>query len=193
MRINYRTTEKIRDWAAAVLRGVPIDDLDGGTDTLKGYRSLRAGLAPEVRHFESLDDEKAFVVEQVERWLTEAPAEEICVCGRTNHIVDGYRQALDEAGLHTVVIDPKNEKEGYGVRLATMHRVKGLEFPRMLIAGASDGWIPYTSSRMDLDSAASEEDHLTRERCLLYVAATRARDLLVGAGAGKMSPFLAEA
>ena len=37
--INYRTTDETRRWAAAVVAGVPVDDLDEGTDDLKGYRS----------------------------------------------------------------------------------------------------------------------------------------------------------
>ena len=36
----------------------------------------------------------------------------------------------------------------------------------------------------------SEDDHELRERCLLYVACTRARDELVIAGYGRPSPFV---
>jgi hypothetical protein len=30
--INYRTTEKIRNWSMNVLQGITIDDMDGGAD-----------------------------------------------------------------------------------------------------------------------------------------------------------------
>ena len=40
---------------------------------------------------------------------------------------------------------------------------------------------------------ASVEDHLQRERSLLFVAATRARDELVVTGSGERSPFVREA
>ena len=57
--INYRTTDETRRWAAAVVAGVPVDDLDEGTDDLKGYRSLIHGEPPEVRRFPSFTEEVA--------------------------------------------------------------------------------------------------------------------------------------
>ena len=49
LRINYRTTEETRAWASAVLSGFSFDDLDGGTDSGKNYRSLLHGEAPLIR------------------------------------------------------------------------------------------------------------------------------------------------
>ena len=40
LRLNYRTTQEIRAWAVSILEGVSVDDLDEGTDTLRGYVSL---------------------------------------------------------------------------------------------------------------------------------------------------------
>lgn len=47
-RLNYRTTQEIREWAVSILKGVIVDDLDEGTDTLRGYVSLMHGAAPEL-------------------------------------------------------------------------------------------------------------------------------------------------
>jgi len=44
--VNYRTTEEIRKTAVALLEGCTVDDLDGGEDTQKGYRSLTHGNSP---------------------------------------------------------------------------------------------------------------------------------------------------
>lgn len=79
---------------------------------------------------------------------------------------------------------------GDGVRLATMHRVKGLEFPRMLLASVQEGVVPYKLSDEALPDEASREDHVLQERRLLFVAATRARDELVITGYGEPSPFV---
>ena len=49
LRVNYRTTEQTRRWAVALLGGVPVDDLDGGEDSQRGYRSLVQGV-PAHRH-----------------------------------------------------------------------------------------------------------------------------------------------
>ena len=79
--------------------------------------------------------------------------------------------------------------EGAGVRLATMHRVKGLEFPVMILAGVNAKFMPMTVPGFEGDPVG-EADHADRERSLLFVAATRARDLRVVTGWGPPCPFL---
>lgn len=71
----------------------------------------------------------------------------------------------------------------------TMHRAKGMEFSRVLLFGVNAGLIPAEYLLKDL-TAADRADVLTRERSLLYVAATRARDELVVTTSGKRSSFL---
>lgn len=74
-----------------------------------------------------------------------------------------------------------------GVRLATMHRVKGLEFPHVFVAGVNADTIPLGI----LDPADPEwPEHELRERCLLHVATSRARETLTVTSYGLPSPFL---
>ena len=61
LRINYRTTDETRSWAVSLLKGIKIDDLDGGMDDQKGYKSLLHGVFPEVRQFQSLKEEVDFI------------------------------------------------------------------------------------------------------------------------------------
>lgn len=49
LRINYRTTRQIKNWADAILTGVPYDDLDGGRDDRTG--KIPAGTIRFRRHF----------------------------------------------------------------------------------------------------------------------------------------------
>ena len=70
-----------------------------------------------------------------------------------------------------------------------MHRVKGLEFPVMVLAGINARYMPLQLNPKDDDPIAAA-DHEARERSLLFVAATRARDLLVVTNWGTPSPFL---
>jgi len=66
--------------------------------------------------------------------------------------------------------------------------MKGLEFAGVLLVGVQEGIVP-----LHIDSAGdavSDAEHEWRERCLLYVAATRARDELVITGYGEPSAFL---
>jgi len=183
LRINYRTTEQIRDWAVAMLQGLDVDDLDGGIDTQEGYRSLRSGPPPEVRFFATAREEAAFLKETIEAELQQRKPEEICLVACTTALVENYRLLLETAGIQHVVLSKRMDEGMPGVRVATIHRVKGLEFPCMIVAGANEGVIP---SR----ELSHIEDHEAKERCLLYVAATRARDRLVISSWGTPSPYL---
>jgi superfamily I DNA/RNA helicase len=192
LKLNYRTTEQIGLHAISVLKGLDIDDLDGGIDSLKGYSALRSGPTPLVECFASEADEAAYVVSTVKQWIDSGvPAESICISSRTHRQIDNrYAELLDAAGIEWLKVekDPQSEAKKPGVRLATMHRMKGLEFSRVLLVGVQAGKMPLEAG--DYADHASLEDHELRERCLLYVACTRARDALVIAGYGQASPFL---
>ena len=71
----------------------------------------------------------------------------------------------------------------------TMHRAKGLEFRKVLLFDVSATAIP-RSLRDQQYSKADRADAMLRERSLLYVAATRARDQLAISWSGEASPLL---
>jgi superfamily I DNA/RNA helicase len=98
---------------------------------------------------------------------------------------------LQNAGLETMIVekDPESEASQPGIRLATMHRLKGLEFSRVLLAGVQEGTMPLKVGGDPADAEGRERQEL-QERCLLYVATTRARDELVICGFGAPSSFL---
>lgn len=190
LKLNYRTTEEIRNQAIAVLEGLDIDDLDGGVDSLKGYRSLRSGPKPELLHFQTAAEEEQAILDTLTRWTAEVPPEEICIAARTNALIkDRYEKLLDRAGIEHTQLSNK-AVSGKGIRLATMHRLKGLEFSRVLLVSVQEGQVPMRLPANALADEASREDHEKKERCLLYVAATRARDQLVLTGSGPNSPLL---
>ncbi len=195
LKLNYRTTQQIRDYAVSILEGVEIDDLDGGTDSLLGYRSLRSGPPPVVRYFDRAEEEAEAFVELLKQWSTEVPPESICVSARTNDLLKKrYAKLLKQAGLEHVQVqaDPDSTENRPGIRLATMHRLKGLEFHRILLVSVHAGEVPLDLAPETLPDQASREDHEKRERCLFYVAATRARDDLVILGYGRPCIWLSE-
>lgn len=190
LRVNYRTTAKVREFAVGALTGEKFDDLDGGTDSLDGYRSLRLGTAPEVHLEATAGEERARVVATIKTWLLTAPPEALCVAAPTNNLVDQLESALVAEGIEVTVIQSDASAQGSGVRCATFHRLKGLEFPRLVLAGVQEGLMPL---RVRAYHELNEEDRKVwdlRQRCLLYVAASRARDELVVTGWGKPSAFL---
>ena len=70
-----------------------------------------------------------------------------------------------------------------------MHRVKGLEFQYVFVVAVNDKIVPLQSAIQVSDSIAKEES-ITSEKCLLYVAMTRAQKAVYITGYGKLSPFL---
>ena len=190
LKINYRTTEQIRNWSMALLRGVEVDDLDGEEEKESGYKSLLSGQRPEVRIFETADQEGRFLAESVRGLIQHKPAEEICLVARTRKLLEErYQPLLESVKVKTVILEQQNDPSEGGVRLATMHRVKGLEFPVMILAGINSHMVPLRMSFAEGDPTAKAE-HEERERSLLFVAATRARDHLIVTSYGTPSPFL---
>jgi superfamily I DNA/RNA helicase len=188
LRINYRTTEQIRKWSMAILDGLPYDDLDGGVVEEKGYRSLLSGPPPQVFRFDSVKEETDFLSQQLREILETRSPEDICIVARTNQpLKDVYRPLLRELNIKHTLLDKENHHTG--VALATMHRVKGLEFPVVILAGTNDNVMPLSVKGIGSDPAALKE-HLRRERSLFFVAATRARDLLFITSSGNLSRFV---
>ena len=189
LKINYRTTEEIRNWSLRVLNGEQLDDLDGGTDTDKDYKSLLHGMKPDVQKFPSLSDEKKYIVNHIKSLLEVANTETICLAARTNRqLLDDYIPALISAKLDYVLLGTDTpDNDGGGVRLATMHRIKGLEFHHVIIAGVNAGVVPL-EHRNTGDIDASET--IKKEKCLFHVSCTRARDTLTITCYGVPSEFL---
>ena len=192
LRINYRTTEEIRDWAMHILTGIPYDDLDGALDSTKGYRSLTHGKAPIVEGYGSINEEVEALIKHIKE-LKEEGLEytEMCVVARTKNILKDYDKALQDAGFKVYEIkrDKTDDREMPGIRLATMHRVKGLEFTCVFIVAMNKGNMPFKMA-IDTTDPDSLQDALVSERSLLYVALTRAKKITYVTGYGKMSEFV---
>ena len=82
----------------------------------------------------------------------------------------GLDSYLQEIALYTNVDrEPNAEK----TRLMTIHQSKGLEFPTVFVIGLTEGIFPNHRSIRERRKDGEEE-----ERRLMYVAVTRARDML---------------
>jgi len=92
-----------------------------------------------------------------------------------------------------VVLDAELDDQATpGVRLATMHRVKGLEFDHVIVVAANDGTLPLPAVLSAAGDEAERQRLEVEERSLLYVAATRARQQLYILSFGAPSSFIAD-
>jgi superfamily I DNA/RNA helicase len=193
LRINYRTTDETRKWATMVLAGVTVDDLDGNQDDLKGYRSLLHGDQPIVQGFSSFDEEIGFIKTYLQQRESNGCAlSNTCIMVRTNQLVKQYVSALNQSGIKTQEIkrsQPDNLSQ-LGVRVATMHRVKGLQFEYVILAGINDGILPLKSALYNASDKAAQNSLINSERSLIHVAATRAKRCVVVSYYGQASSLL---
>jgi len=186
--VNYRTTHEILDLSVKVLGGDVTIGLDGQDDTLRGYRSITRGGTPQRSAYDSRDSECEALIERVGTWLDHGvEPHAIGVAVRTGQLVKSISRILTEA--HIPVADDKRGIDG--VHVATMHRMKGLEFQCLAVVGLDAGVLPAPHAL----TSATEDPHahrqdLQRERCLLFVALTRARDVLYLSHTGAPSPLL---
>lgn len=94
-----------------------------------------------------------------------------------------YLKLLREGAHDSYRRDPED-----AVSLMTVHQAKGLEFPVVVIGAAMEGRFPVRARRSPYEIPCKlmrsgppevHDPHIVNERKLFYVAATRARDLLI--------------
>lgn len=177
------------------------DDLDGGKSPTGDSRSLMSGPVPETRRFASQSDE----MDAVREWIyglcgtagnmvgdefdgERVDPRNVCVVARSRYCIDQWREALNNGlpyGVYQLGRDAEN-RQRQGIRVATMHRVKGLEFDYVVVVDVNDGVCP---PKPALQAAGSDSVALNEiykeERSLIYVAMTRAKKgvLLTGVSA----------
>lgn len=155
-------------------------------------QSLTHGEKPAIENFISANDEFDFLVEEIKKLKDIGVAlTDICVVARTKKLVDDYIALFTRAGIRSYAIkrNKVDDRSLDGLRVATMHRVKGLEFKYVFIAAVNNRIIPLLSAINKTDSI-SEAESLTSEKCLLYVAMTRAQKSVYITSYGRKSKFL---
>ncbi len=192
LRINYRTTEEIRRTAFAFLNGINFDDLDDDYDDGEKCQSLTHGEKPQVLSYDNANEEFAGVLQKIRALIDSGVSDKnICVVARIHDLVDDYKAKFTANGLRCYELrSSKADDRGQdGIRVATMHRVKGLEFQYIFVVAVNKRIIPL-SLAIDRTDAVSKNESLTAEKCLLYVALTRAQKGAFISWYGQKSEFL---
>lgn len=187
--LNYRTTAQNLRFALRVLEGGDYSDIEGDEESTKGYRSSRTGPTPRLLPCATLNEELDTVAATTRGWIDDgADPSTIAVLTRGVDARNRMVRALTERRVEARALDDSAIAAGL-VAVLTMHRAKGMEFSRVVLAGIGKNSIPSAAS---VKSVPEEEkaDALQRERSLLYVASSRARDELVVTWVGEQSDLL---
>ena len=195
LKVNYRTTEEIKRMAVSVVKDQKYDDLDGGEENNKGYISLVHGERPSYKIFQSGIDEVKQVLHYLDICETEGiHAKDICIASKTRAMYKDVQDELHRKGVKYCEVkngDRKGDKEG--LSFSTFHSLKGLEFRVVILIGVTERSMPSVVSSnypfMEMD-AAEQKKYLANIRSLLYVAITRARQLVFITGYGKKTGLL---
>lgn len=114
---------------------------------------------------------------------------EIAVAARSDILVRDAKELLQRQGVPVGSL--AKQGTGNAVHVGTMHGMKGLEFRCVAVIGVGENQLPARSAvtPVDEDELAHAHD-IQRERCVLFVACTRAREQLYVSWHGQPSPFI---
>jgi hypothetical protein len=174
---NYRNTVQIADFAAGLVEGDLVADIESGVPTDDAAQITRRGPRPVYTVFPSRYTHDSSLVERVQRIVEDSD-------GATNYGDIGVlalyawhareaADALEAAGIPVVQLDKYDGTPSNAVKFGTIKRAKGLEFKEVLVVRTPPHLVE-TESGPDMADAALERRTLQRRE--LYVAMTRARD-----------------
>lgn len=188
--VNYRTSHQIRMQADRLL-GPETTDADGVVDTRNRTISLFNGPVPQVVPNATEEQE----ITRVADWLAERSREkiephEIGVFVRSRAQLVRAKRAADEAGIPYKILDDHSLAPSGYASVGTMHLAKGLEFKAVVVMACDDDVLPLQERIEAVGEDGDLQEAYDSERQLLYVACTRARDVLLVSGVEPVSEFL---
>ena len=178
---DERTSERVGDFADEIerLSGMARD----GAGTLRLLEAVRDGTRLGASLDERLDASRRSVDrsahgDDLRALLSVAPH-----CDDASEFEGWLSARLAEGSRNGDEGDPRAGRTswGRGVRLATVHRVKGLEWPHVIVLGATEGLMPH---RLASD--------VEEERRIFHVALTRCSESVQIIADGPRSPFIDE-
>lgn len=115
---------------------------------------------------------------------------EIGIFVRSGAHLPRARSAADQASILYRVLDDTLPSSGSAASIGTMHLAKGLEFRAVVVMACDDEVVPLQERIENVGDEADLQEVYDTERHLLYVACTRARDVLMVTAVEPASEFL---
>ncbi len=177
--VCYRSTDEIMRAVGGLGQYVSTEEF--GEDGVRGLltSTVRSGPRPRLHRFWRGAEEAAWLVGELDPDDPDLDATAILV--PSNRLVGRWRKRLSEASIGSVGLDEYHGRPVPGVKVGTYHRAKGLEFKRVFLPG-----LDFSFPRLDPDDV----DGLIKAASQLYVAMSRARDVLELSYAGLPSMLL---
>lgn len=190
---NYRNTAEIIAAAMAVAGDHRIEDL--GEDLRRGdepIATVRSGPRPVLVQISGLDaqtDEIARRIEALGRSDSGIGPGDVAVLAPFNTSANSVRARLRSHGLEVQSLEDYDGRHNDRVKVGTYHRAKGLEFKAVFLPHL--GRFPPQAKKGSSAEEAAENHELAVSQ--LFVAMTRARDLVVVLHGSRLSSAITPA
>lgn len=191
LKINYRTTEEIKQLATKVVSKMEVDDFDGEKENLKGYLSLMHGNAPTYNTFITPEEEDRFIIDNLSKLIGSGKVQpyEVCLCAHTNDGLDEIKKLLNKNNIKYLDLNSIKHNNS-AVNVSTFHNMKGHEFKVVFVKGMSSTTVPYKHMGYVHLSEKDKEIYHQQERSLYYVVFSRAVQTLIITGVGDKSEWI---
>jgi len=194
LRCNYRTGRAIYDIARRIRSNnssvLGDESEDGGI-----VRSVLEGEMPQFKGYEDYSKEIENVVRSVNELLDgqgvpEYKPSEIAIICRTRRPLNDLKGLLSASGRRSAIVERDNNSQAGFLSLSTMHNAKGRTYRAVFIVNCGVTEMPFQDPDIEPSDESEREAVLEREKNLLYVSMTRARDKLEVSWSSDPSIFL---
>ena len=170
---NYRNTKEILQAAYALIINYEFSDIDEDSQQkpLAPDFAIRRGERPGLIRCKTKTDELDYVVSaiaKVKEIHGEEALDDVCLISRSRWFRNDAIQAMRRQGIPCVDVKENFSIDSPGVRVSTVESAKGFEFGTVFLASVSES----------ISNGRAQEATEAGDVAKLYVAMTRARDLL---------------
>ncbi len=186
---NFRSTKNIVSFSNNLLGGM-------GFEECSSYTEEEGAVV--ITKYGSEDSEAQAIINEILAF--EIPRKEIYILSRTNKGLDKIANLCDKNNIQYILrtdekkqlnVDPSEQQ----ITLSTVHAIKGLEAKVVYVIGANYQNYPCKAKDhrfVELFSSTKEYDQIAEEKRLLYVACTRAKNLLRITHTSSLTPFISK-
>ena len=196
LKINYRTTEQIRQFALLPVLPLDLEDFDGEAADKRAYISLRSGEEPAYQLYESPEDEVENLLQDIHHYIDadsteKIAASEIAVACPKNRQLDQLVKQFHQAKIpYYKFSGSKSKGDRNGVVLSTMNNLKGHEYKVVFLLHIDGENYPTRPTGYQSWTEDELSAHDRHQAALLYVASSRAITRLHVSGVGEACPFI---
>ena len=177
LRTNYRNGKGILDAALAVVAEDSFDDIDGLRTPGRREVDLTYHDGQVVRVSKPTPAEHDQALLEALHSLSPAARADAAVLCPSMRAIGNYQRLIERAGIPVCLLEHYDGRPVDAVKLGSYRRAKGLEFKRVYLP-EHDATMAHGSRTPDAEASETERERKELSRSQLFVAMTRARDVL---------------